>query len=71
MAPLRNFADLLDAVDNLSWEEKETFLEILQRRFLERRREEIATEIEAARQEFKAGECRVATADDLMKEIVS
>ena len=35
MAPLQNFADILDAVDNLSREEKETFLEVLQRRFIE------------------------------------
>jgi hypothetical protein len=71
MAQLRNFADLLDAVDNLSPEEKETFLEVLQRRYIDQRREEIAAEIEASRQEFKAGECRAVTADDLMKEIVS
>jgi hypothetical protein len=71
MAQSQNFTDLLDAVDNLSWEEKETFLEILQRRFIEQRREEIGAEIEAARQEFISGECRAVTADDLMKEIVS
>ena len=71
MAPQPSFADLLDAVDNLSREEKETFLEVLQRRFIEQRREEIAAEIEAARQEFRSGECEAVTADDLMKEIVS
>jgi hypothetical protein len=71
MAPLQNFADILDAVDNLSREEKETFLEVLHRRFIEQRREEIAAEIQAARQEFIAGECRAVNVDDLMKEIVS
>ena len=71
MAPLQNFADILDAVDNLSREEKETFLEVLQRRFIEQRREEIAAEIEAARREFLSGECQAVNADDLMKEIVS
>ncbi len=71
MAPLQNFADILDAVDNLSREEKETFLEVLHRRFIEQRREEIATEIQATRQEFLSGECQPVTAGDLMKEIVS
>ena len=71
MAPLQNFADILDAVDNLSREEKETFLEVLHRRFMEQRREEIAAEIEAARREFLSGECQAVNADDLMKEIVS
>ncbi len=71
MAPLQKFSDLLDAVDNLSPEEKETFLEVLQRRYIDERREEIAAEIQAARQEFLAGECQPVTADDLMKELVS
>jgi hypothetical protein len=71
MAPLQNFADLLDAVDNLSREEKETFLEVLYRRSIEQRREEIAAEIQVARQEFLSGECQAVTAGDLMKEIVS
>ena len=71
MAPLQNFADILDAVDNLSREEKETFLEVLHRRFIEQRREEIAAEIQATRQEFLSGECQAVNPDDLMKEIVS
>ena len=71
MSPLQNFADILDAVDNLSREEQETFLEVLQRRFIEQRREEIAAEIQAARQEFLSGECQPVTAEDLMKELVS
>jgi hypothetical protein len=71
MAPRQNFADLLDAVDNLSREEKETFLEVLQRRLIEQRREEITVEIQAARQEFLSGKCRPVITDDLMKEIVS
>jgi hypothetical protein len=71
MAQAPKFADLLEAVDDLSREEKETFLEVLQRRLIEQRREEIAAEIEAARQEFRAGECQAVTADELMKEIVS
>ena len=71
MAPLQNFADILDAVDNLSREEKETFLEVLHRRFIEQRREEIGAEIQATRQEFLSGECQAVNADDLMKELVS
>jgi hypothetical protein len=71
MGPLQNFADILDAVDNLSREEKETFLEVLHRRFIEQRREEIAAEIRATRQEFSAGECQAVNVDALMKEIVS
>ncbi len=71
MEHIQNFADLLDAVDKLSREEKETFLDVLQRRVIEERRGEIATEIKAARREFQSGECHPINAEDLMKEIVS
>ena len=71
MMQVQKFADLLEAVDNLSREEKETFLEVLQRRLIEQRHEEIAVEIEAARQEFQSGECQAVTAGALMKEILS
>jgi hypothetical protein len=71
MAQVQKFGDLLDAVDNLSREEKEAFLEVLQRRLSEERRQEIAKEIEAARREFQTGESRPVDVDDLMKEIVS
>lgn len=70
MARAPNFSDLVDAVDNLSREEKETFLEVLQRRLAEERRQEIAGEIDAARREFHQGECRPVAVDDLMKEIL-
>jgi hypothetical protein len=71
MAQIQNFGDLLDAVDNLTREEKEEFLEVLQKRLSEERREEIVREIDAARREFQAGESRPISVDDLMKEIVS
>ncbi|MBM4275581.1 MAG: hypothetical protein FJ128_02525 [Deltaproteobacteria bacterium] len=71
MSQVQTFGELLDAVDNLSREDKEAFLEVLQRRFIEQRREEIAAEVEAARQAFRAGECRPASVDELVKEILT
>ncbi len=65
------FGDVLEAVDKLSLEEQETLLDIVQRRIAERSRKILAAEIQEARQEFAEGRCRPATADDLMKEILS
>jgi hypothetical protein len=55
----------------LSLEEQSALVEVLNRRVNERRRDEIAREIQQARQEFEAGLCRATTPDDLLKEILS
>ena len=65
------FGDVLEAADNLSAEEQETLIDVLRRRLIERRRKNLATEIQGAREEFKAGACHPISADDLIKEIMS
>lgn len=63
------FGEVLEAAETLSLEEKESLIEILQRRLIEARREELAIEIESARSEFQAGQCKAATPATLIKEI--
>ena len=65
------FGEVLEVADKLSLNEQETLIEVLQRRIIERRREELAEEIQVAQQEFLAGHCRPVTSAELMKEIVS
>lgn len=65
------FGDVLETVDSLPLEEQEELIEILRRRVIERRREELAKEIQEARKEFRAGRARPATPDELMSEILS
>lgn len=69
MEQVEKFQDVLEAADRLSLEDKEALIDVLQRRLVEQRREEIAREIEAARREFQAGQCRPMTPDEIMKEI--
>jgi hypothetical protein len=65
------FGEVLEAVDKLSLEEQEALVGVLHRRLIERRREELAKDVQQAQQEFEAGQCRPGTAAELMKEIVS
>jgi preprotein translocase subunit SecA len=65
------FVDLLDAADRLSLDEQETLVEILQRRMIEHRREELAKEIQEAEREYQAGRCRPVTPEELMGEVLS
>ena len=63
------FGEVLDAAHKLSLEEQEALLEVLHRRVVERRREELAKDIQQAYQEFQSGQCRPVTAEDLMLEL--
>jgi len=66
-----SFTDVLEAADELSPEEQEMVVEILHRRVIEGRRQEIAKDIREARQEYRKGRCRVVSPADLKKEIMS
>ena len=71
MTSVMPFGDVLEVVDKLTLEEQETLIEILHRRIIERRREELAQDIQQAQQEFQAGQCRPVTPTALMDEILS
>jgi hypothetical protein len=66
-----HFDDVLEAADRLSLEEQTTLVEVLHHRVAERRRMEIARDIQRARKEFEAGECKPATPGDLLKDILA
>ena len=53
-----SFGDLLEAVAQLSREDQEALVEVLNHRLAEQRRDEIAQEIQAAKQEFESGNVR-------------
>jgi hypothetical protein len=65
------FGDVLETIDQLPLEDQQALAEVLQRRIIERRREEILSEILSARNEYKNGFCKPIDVDDLMTEILS
>ena len=65
------FGEILEEADRLPLEDQETLIEVLQRRMRDRRRAELAKDIQEAQEEFQKGSCRPATADELMREILS
>ena len=65
------FNDVLESFDKLSLDEQETLTEVIHRRLIERRRSELAKEIQNAQREFKEGSCQPATPSDIVKEILS
>jgi len=65
------FGEVLEAAEKLTSDEQETLIDILNRRLANRRRSELAKDIQEAQQEFQSGGCRPATADELVNEIQS
>jgi hypothetical protein len=66
-----SFSEILEAADQLSVDEQTTLIEVLRHRVTDRRREEIAREIQEARREFQAGQCEPKTSADLLKDNLS
>ena len=65
------FAEVVEAVDQLSLEEQETLIAILHRRLAQAGRQRLVDEIREAEQEFEQGKCRPMTPAELMREILS
>jgi len=65
------FGEILEEADRLPLEDQETLIEVLKKRMRDRRRAELAKDIQEAQKEFQEGSCRPATADELVREILS
>ncbi len=65
------FGDILEELDKLPLGDQEALRDILAKRIIEHRRNELLTEISEARKEHEEGKCRPVSPDELMAEIVS
>lgn len=66
-----SFADILEAAEQLSLEDREDLIRILQNRLREQKRADLVQEVNEAQQEFAQGKCQPVTPEQLMKEILS
>ncbi len=64
-----SFQTALDIVESLPVAQQEDLVEIIRRRRIEARREELASSLLEARQELDRGEARRGTVEDLMREL--
>lgn len=63
------FQVALETVEELTPEDQEMLVEIVRRRLIEQRRTEMAQDIAAARENYRGGDVRRGTVDDLMAEL--
>ena len=71
MGSVATFGEILEAADKLSLDEQESLKDVLNRRLIERRREELPKSIQEARKDYKDGSYKIVTPKELMKEISS
>ncbi len=65
------FAEVLEAVDQLSSEDQQVLVEIVRRRASERNRKRLIAEVQEAQREFTEGRCQPMSPADLIDEILS
>lgn len=68
MNPPVDFADVLDAAEQLDAEAQAELVSILSRRLAERGRERVVESVAQARREFAVGQCQVMTATEIVRE---
>jgi len=67
----KHFEDVLEAATNLPIDAREELVEILNKRTIEERRNELAKDLKNARNEYKINHCRPSSVNEIMKEILS
>jgi hypothetical protein len=65
------FADILEAAEQLPFEDRENLIHILQNRLRDQKRADLVKDVHEAQQEFAQGKCQPVTPEKLMKEILS
>lgn len=65
------FADLVEMIDRLPLEERQTLVDVVRKRIADDERRRIAASIRSARREHSRGHCKPATPDELIREILA
>jgi hypothetical protein len=68
--PIR-FDELLDAVEQLPTDEQAQLMAIVGQRLAEKGRQRVVEEVNEASSDYTEGRCKVASVDDIVREIES
>jgi hypothetical protein len=69
MPTTSKFDEVLEQVEELSPPDQEALIDLIRKRLVERRRSEIADNINQSHQEYRAGQVRLSGVDDIMAEL--
>ena len=69
MTPV-TFSDILEAADQLTLQDQEELIYILENRLREQKRTALLKDVRDAQKEFEQGQCQATTPEQLMEEIL-
>ncbi len=64
-----SFQELIETVEALPLDDREILVEIINKRIIEQRREELEDDMEESLEAYQKGEVRVGTVDDLLRDL--
>ncbi len=64
-----SFQQILDFVEQLDFEQRESLIDIVKRRLIDLRRDELAISIKESRADYKKGNVKSGSVEDLMKDL--
>jgi hypothetical protein len=69
MISASKFNEILEQIDSLSIDDQEILIDLVKRRLIERRRDEIAENITKSHQEYQSGEVFRGSVEDVIAEL--
>jgi len=64
-----SFQELIESVESLPLDDQQMLLDIINMRIIERRRDELVTDMEESLEAYRKGEVRIGTVDDLLRDL--
>ncbi len=64
-----SFQDLIEAVEAMPLEDQSIFVELINKRIIEKRRAELVADVEDSRRAFESGNVKRGSLRDLMKDL--
>ena len=64
-----SFQELIESVEALALDDREILVEIINKRIIEQRREELENDMEESLEAYRKSEVRVGTVDDLLRDL--
>ena len=64
-----SFQELIESVEALPLDDQQILMDIINRRIIEQRRDELVADMEESLEAYRKGEVRVGTVDDILKDL--
>ena len=64
-----SFQELIESVEALPLDDQQILMDIINRRIIEQRREELFSDMEESLEAYRKGEVRIGSVDDLFRDL--